>query len=66
MIDLAVVFQILEDIKAQAVECVERPADDRRDVFEFGSINGMLKAVATVRERLNEHVEAMNEVERDD
>lgn len=66
MIDLSVVFQILEDIKRQAIECVENPAADRRDAFEFGTISGMLKAVAAVRERLSEFVEAANEVERDD
>ena len=66
MIDLSVVFQMLEDIKRQAIECVDKPAGDRRVAFEFGTISWMLKAVAAVRERLNEFVEAANEVERED
>lgn len=55
MIPLEIVFQLLDQLRADTLELVENP--DGRDAFAFGELTGRLRSVAEMRERLNSFVE---------
>ena len=58
MIQLEAVFALLDRLRAEAIEMLEKPRG--RDAFAFGEAHGTISTVAEMRDRLNDLVENNN------
>lgn len=63
MIPLEVFLQLLDEERAAAIHMAENP--EGRDGFALGHLAGMFRAVADIREKLNELVEQHNQQENE-
>lgn len=63
MLELGVLFQILDEVLGEGLELVRHPPEDQRSAFGFGRANGILTAVESVRRRVEEAVEAQHQQE---
>lgn len=60
MVQLEEVLLILDNVRGEAIEAAEFPQHEYQTEFGFGRVAGILQAVAQIRERLNERIEAAN------
>ena len=60
MIRIEEVLLILDGVRGEAIEAAEFPQHEYQTEFGFGRVAGILQAIAQIRERLNERIEAVN------
>jgi len=52
---------MLDEVRAAAIEAVERPGKGEKNAFGFGRLAGMLQAIAELRQRIDQLVEEVEE-----
>ena len=60
MLQLEVLYRLLDVLRDEAIQAVEHPHYDKRSAFGFGECAGMLKAIRAMRERIDETVAEAN------
>jgi hypothetical protein len=57
VLQLDVLFRMLDELRAEAVGMVESPADDNKNAFGFGRVSGMFFILNELRGRIDAFVE---------
>ncbi|MFZ5784006.1 MAG: hypothetical protein ACOY4R_27725 [Pseudomonadota bacterium] len=64
MIPTEIVLAILAQVRTEAIEIAESPGDDRKTAFDFGMVNGLLRAAKRAEELLKAELDAQAASER--
>lgn len=63
MLQLEVLYSILDRLREEALQAVEYPGEESRNAFGFGRVAGMLTVLRSLRERIEEYVEEADQQE---
>jgi hypothetical protein len=61
VLQLEVIYRILDELRREAIEAVESPKKGEKNAFGFGRVAGMLYEIAALRERIDQQVEEADE-----
>jgi hypothetical protein len=63
VLQLDVLYRLLDELRGEAIRAVESPSEEYRNAFGFGRVAGMLWAVQEMRERIDAKVEEVDQQE---
>lgn len=53
MLQLELLYRLLDELRTEAIDAAERPSTDYQSEFGFGRVSGMLQALREIRERID-------------
>jgi hypothetical protein len=66
VLQLEILYRLLDGLREEAVQMAEHPADEKKTEYGFGYVGGMLYALRQAREGIEEIIAESNAQDEDD